>query len=178
MSRIGKNPIPIPQGVEVKLDGSTLEVKGPKGSLTHIIPEGISLQIEDGIISVKRNGDAKRIRSLHGLTRTLIANMVTGVTQGFEKRLEIVGIGYRANLQARTLQLSLGYSHPVIYSIPENIEVVVERQTNITVKGIDKQHVGSVAAEIRSFKPPDPYKGKGIRYANEYVRLKVGKAKA
>lgn len=178
MSRIGKNPIPIPQGVEVKLDGSTLEVKGPKGSLTHIIPEGISLQIEDGIISVKRNGDAKRIRSLHGLTRTLIANMVTGVTQGFEKRLEIVGIGYRANLQARTLQLSLGYSHPVIYPIPENIEVVVERQTNITVKGIDKQKVGQVAAEIRAFRKPEPYKGKGIRYVGEGIRRKATKAKA
>ncbi|MBW2039357.1 MAG: 50S ribosomal protein L6 [Deltaproteobacteria bacterium] len=177
MSRIGKTPIPVPQGVEVKLEGSTLEVKGPKGTLSHTIPEGIFLQTEDGMIYVKRNGDAKRVRSLHGLTRTLIANIVTGVTQGFEKRLEIVGIGYRANLQGRTLQLSLGYSHPVTYSLPEGIEVVMEGQTKITVKGIDKQKVGQAAAEIRGFRRPEPYKGKGIRYAGEQIRRKAVKAK-
>ncbi|OGP52813.1 MAG: 50S ribosomal protein L6 [Deltaproteobacteria bacterium RBG_13_52_11] len=177
MSRIGKAPIPVPQGVEVKQAGSAVEVKGPRGTLSQTIPMGISFQVEGEMLHVKRNGDAKQVRSLHGLVRTLIANMVTGVTQGFEKRLEIVGIGYRANLQGRNLQLSLGYSHPVIYSIPEGIEVAVEKQTNITITGIDKQKVGQVAAEIRNFKKPEPYKGKGIRYVGEQVRRKAGKAK-
>ena len=178
MSRIGKAPIPIPQGVEIKRAGSTVEVKGPKGTLSYTIPEGVSIQVEDGVIHVTRKGNAKRERSLHGLSRTLIANMVTGVTAGFEKALEIVGIGYRAALQGRNLQLSLGYSHPVIYPVPEGIEVEVDKQNKITVKGIDKQQVGQVAAEIRSFRKPEPYKGKGIRYVGEYVRRKAGKAKA
>lgn len=178
MSRIGKAPIPIPQGVEITQAGSAVEVKGPKGAMSHTIPVGISLQVADGVIHVKRDGDAKRMRSLHGLTRTLIANMVTGVTQGFEKGLEIVGIGYRANLQGRNLQLSLGYSHPVIYPLPEGIEVVVEKQNKLTVTGIDKQKVGQAAAEIRSFRKPEPYKGKGIKYIGEQIRRKAGKAKA
>lgn len=178
MSRIGTAPIPIPQGVEIKQAGPAVEVKGPKGALSHTLPVGISLQVEDGVVHVKRDGDAKRMRSLHGLTRTLIANMVTGVTQGFEKGLEIVGIGYRANLQGRNLQLSLGYSHPVIYPLPEGIEVVVEKQNKLTVTGIDKQKVGQVAAEIRSFRKPEPYKGKGIKYIGEQIRRKAGKAKA
>ena len=178
MSRIGRAPIPIPQGVEINRAGSTVEVKGPKGALSHTIPEGISIQVEEGMIHVKRKGDAKRERSLHGLSRTLIANMVTGVTAGFEKGLEIVGIGYRAALQGRNLQLSLGYSHPVTYPIPDGIEVDVDKQNKITVKGIDKQKVGQVAAEIRSFRKPEPYKGKGIRYIGEQVRRKAGKAKA
>jgi large subunit ribosomal protein L6 len=177
MSRIGKAPILLPQGVELKRAGSTVQVKGPKGTLSHTIPAGISLQIADGIIYVKRKGEAKQVRSLHGLSRTLIANMVTGVTEGFEKGLEIVGIGYRANLQGRNLHLSLGYSHPVIYPIPEGIELVVEKQNKIMVQGIDKQKVGQVAAEIRSFRKPEPYKGKGIRYIGEQVRRKAGKAK-
>jgi large subunit ribosomal protein L6 len=178
MSRIGRAPISVPQGVEVKQAGSALEVKGPKGILSQHIPTGISLEIGVGVIHVKRKGDAKRVRSLHGLMRTLIANMVTGVTQGFEKGLEIVGIGYRANVQGKNLQLSLGYSHPVLYAIPEGIELVVEKQNKITVKGTDKQKVGQVAAEIRSFRKPEPYKGKGIRYIGEQVRRKAGKAKA
>ena len=178
MSRIGKAPIPIPQGVEIKRAGSTVQVKGPKGTLSHTIPASISLQVSDGIIYVKRKGEAKQVRSLHGLSRTLIANMVTGVIQGFEKGLEIVGIGYRANLQGRNLHLSLGYSHPVIYPIPEGIEVVVEKQNKIIVQGIDKQKVGQVAAEIRSFRKPEPYKGKGIRYIGEQVRRKAGKTAA
>ena len=178
MSRIGKASILIPQGVEINRAGSTVEVKGPKGTLSHTIPEGVSIQVKDGVIHVKRKGDAKRERSLHGLSRTLIANMVTGVTAGFEKGLEIVGIGYRAALQDRNLQLSLGYSHPVIYPVPEGIEVEIDKQNKITVKGIDKQQVGQVAAEIRSFRKPEPYKGKGIRYVGEYVRRKAGKAKA
>ena len=177
MSRIGKAPIPIPNGVEVKQAGSIMEVKGPKGTLSQTIPNGIVLQVEGGVINVKRQEDTKHVRSLHGLLRTLITNMVTGVTEGFNKRLEIVGIGYRANLQGRNLQLSLGYSHPVNYAIPEGIEVVVDKQTAITVMGIDKQKVGQVAAEIRGFKKPEPYKGKGIRYVGEQVRRKAGKAK-
>jgi large subunit ribosomal protein L6 len=177
MSRIGKAPIPVPKGVEVKQAGSIMEVKGPKGTLSQTIPNGIVLQVEGGVINVKRQEDTKHVRSLHGLLRTLITNMVTGVTEGFNKRLEIVGIGYRANLQGRNLQLSLGYSHPVNYAIPEGIEVVVDKQTAITVTGIDKQKVGQVAAEIRGFKKPEPYKGKGIRYVGEQVRRKAGKAK-
>lgn len=178
MSRIGRAPIAVPQGVEVKQAGSAVQVKGPKGVLSQTIPTGISLEIEAGVVHVKRKGDAKRMRSLHGLIRTLIANMVTGVTQGFEKGLEIVGIGYRANVQGKNLQLSLGYSHTVLYPIPEGIELVIEKQNKITVKGIDKQKVGQVAAEIRSFRKPEPYKGKGIRYIDEQVRRKAGKAKA
>ncbi len=178
MSRIGKSPITVPQGVEVKQAGSAVEVKGPKGQLSQQIPSGISLEIGAGVVHVKRKGDAKTMRSLHGLMRTLIANMVTGVTKGFEKELEIVGIGYRANVQGKSLQLNLGYSHPVLYPIPQGIELAVEKQTRITVKGMDKQKVGQVAAEIRGFKKPEPYKGKGIRYIGEEVRKKAGKAKA
>jgi large subunit ribosomal protein L6 len=177
MSRIGKAPIPVPKGVEVRQAGAAVEVKGPRGTLAQTMPAGISFQVEAGMLHVKREGNAKKVRSLHGLVRTLIANMVTGVTKGFEKRLEIVGIGYRATLQGRSLQLSLGYSHPVNYAIPEGIEVGVEKQTTITITGIDKQKVGQVAAEIRSFKKPEPYKGKGIRYVGELVRRKAGKAK-
>jgi large subunit ribosomal protein L6 len=177
MSRIGKAPITVPKGVEVKQSGSSMEVKGPKGALSQAIPSGIALQIDGGVITVKRQDDTKPMRSLHGLLRTLIANMVTGVTEGFSKRLEIVGIGYRANLQGRNLQLSLGYSHPINYAIPDGIEVAVDKQTAITVTGVDKQKVGQVAAEIRSFKKPEPYKGKGIRYVGEQVRRKAGKAK-
>jgi large subunit ribosomal protein L6 len=178
MSRVGKVPIPIPKDVKITLTDSILKVVGPKGQLSHRIPSEIAVSIEPEQLMVKRPDDHRTTRSLHGLTRVLVANMITGVTQGFEKKLEIQGIGYRADLQGNTLRLALGFSHPVLFPLPEGIKVEVDRQTSITVKGIDKQHVGSVAAEIRSFKPPDPYKGKGIRYANEYVRLKVGKAKA
>jgi large subunit ribosomal protein L6 len=178
MSRVGKVPIPIPKDVKITLTDSILKVVGPKGQLSHRIPSEIAVFIEPEQLMVKRPDDHRTTRSLHGLTRVLVANMITGVTQGFEKKLEIQGIGYRADLQGKTLRLTLGFSHPVLFPLPEGVKVEVERQTSITVKGIDKQQVGSVAAKIRSFKPPDPYKGKGIRYANEYVRLKVGKAKA
>jgi len=178
MSRIGKSPITVPQGVEVRQTGAAVEVKGPKGQLAQRLPAGISLEIGAGVVQVKRKGDAKAMRSLHGLIRTLIANMVLGVTKGFEKELEIVGIGYRAAVQGKNLQLSLGYSHPVVYPIPQGIELAVDKQTRITVKGIDKQKVGQVAAEIRGFKKPEPYKGKGIRYIGEEIRKKAGKAKA
>jgi len=178
VSRIGKVPISIPNEVKVKLTDSILEVVGPSGQLTHRIPSEIQISIEPEQILVKRPNDHRTTRSLHGLTRVLIANMITGVTQGFEKRLEIQGIGFRADLQGKVLRLTLGFSHPILFPLPEGVKVEVERQTSIKVKGIDKQLVGSVAAQIRSLKPPEPYKGKGIRYADEYVKLKVGKAKA
>jgi large subunit ribosomal protein L6 len=178
VSRIGKVPIPIPKDVKVKLTDSILEAVGPTGRLTHRIPPEIQISIEPEQIVVKRPNDHRTTRCLHGLTRALIANMITGVTQGFEKRLEIQGIGYRADLQGNALRLTLGFSHPVLFPLPEGVKVEVERQTSIKVKGIDKQLVGSVAAQIRSLKPPEPYKGKGIRYVGEYVKLKVGKTKA
>ena len=178
MSRIGKVPIPIPKDVKVKRTDSILEAVGPTGRLTHRIPPEIQISIEPEQIVVKRPNDHRTTRCLHGLTRALIANMITGVTQGFEKRLEIQGIGYRADLQGNVLRLTLGFSHPVLFPLPEGVKVEVERQTSIKVKGIDKQLVGSVAAQIRSLKPPEPYKGKGIRYVGEYVKLKVGKTKA
>lgn len=178
MSRVGKVPIPIPKDVKVKLTDSILEVVGPTGRLTHRIPSEIQISIEPEQIVVKRPNNHRTSRSLHGLTRALIANMITGVTHGFEKRLEIQGIGYRAGLQGNVLHLALGFSHPVLFPLPEGVNVEVERQTSIKVKGIDKQLVGSVAAQIRSLKPPEPYKGKGIRYVDEYVKLKVGKTKA
>ena len=178
MSRIGKIPIPIPKDVKVKIIDSILEVVGPRGRLTHRIPSEIQISIKPEQIVVTRPNNHRTTRSLHGLSRVLIANMVTGVTRGFEKRLEIQGIGYRADLQGNIIRLTLGFSHPVLFHLPEGIKVEVEKQTNIKVGGIDKQLVGSVAAQIRSLKPPEPYKGKGIRYADEYVKLKVGKAKA
>jgi len=178
VSRVGKVPIPIPKDVKVKLTDSILEVVGPTGRLSHRIPSEIQISIEPEQIVVKRPNDHRTTRCLHGLTRALIANMITGVTQGFEKRLEIQGIGYRADLQGNVLRLTLGFSHPVLFPLPEGVKVEVERQTSIKVKGIDKQLVGSVAAQIRSLKPPEPYKGKGIRYVGEYVKLKVGKTKA
>ena len=178
MSRVGKTPIPIPKDVKVKRIDSILEVVGPRGRLTHRIPLEIQISIEPEQIVVTRPNDHRTTRSLHGLSRVLVANMITGVTRGFEKRLEIQGIGYRADLQGNILRLTLGFSHPVLFPLPEGITVEVEKQTSIKVVGIDKQLVGSVAAQIRSLKPPEPYKGKGIRYADEYVKLKVGKAKA
>jgi large subunit ribosomal protein L6 len=178
VSRIGKVPIPIPKEVKVKLTDSILEVVGPSGRLTHRIPSEIQISIEPEQIVVTRPNNHRITRSFHGLTRVLIANMITGVTQGFEKRLEIQGIGYRADLQEKVLRMTLGFSHPVLFPLPEGVKVEVERQTSIKVKGIDKQLVGSVAAQIRALKPPEPYKGKGIRYADEYVKLKVGKTKA
>lgn len=177
MSRIGRKPIPIPQGVEVKLEGEQVMVKGPKGVLSQRVLPEIEVKVLDGEVRVERKVETRRARALHGLMRSLIANMVHGVTQGFEKRLEIVGVGYRAQLEGRTLRLALGYSHPVLYPIPEGIDIEVPQPTKIVVKGIDKQKVGQVAAEIRALREPDSYKGKGIRYEGEVVRLKVGKGR-
>ena len=176
MSRIGKQPIEIPSGVEVSLDGTQVTVKGPRGTLEQSFHREIRIVKEDGAIRVERPDDEGFHRALHGLTRTLIANMVEGVTKGFEKRLEIVGVGYRAALRGQDLELQVGYSHPVAVPKPEGIEFEVPAPTRIVVRGSDKQQVGEVAANIRKVRKPEPYKGKGIRYEGEYVRKKAGKA--
>ena len=178
MSRIGKLPIPVPTGVEVSLDESVVTVKGPKGTLTHTVAAPIAVAREDdGSIAVRRPNDERVARSLHGLTRTLIANMVTGVTDGYEKRLEIVGVGYRVLSKGPTqLEFQLGYSHSITFNAPDGITFAVESPTRLGVQGIDKQVVGEVAANIRKLRKPEPYKGKGVRYAGEQIRRKVGKA--
>lgn len=178
MSRIGKKPIPVPKDVKVAVHGKVVEAQGPKGGLSHTVHEQLSVELSDGQLVVRRASDDRRAKALHGLHRALLANMLRGVREGFEKRLEIVGIGYRAQLQGRLLTLSLGYSHPVVYPLPEGIQVEVERQTQITVRGIDKALVGQVAADIRALRRPDPYKGKGIKYADEVIRKKLGKTGA
>ncbi len=176
MSRIGKQPIPVPSGVEVKIDGSTVTVKGPKGELTQTFSDVVSIELVDGEILVTRPDDSRTARSLHGLTRTLVANMVTGVSEGFTKNLEIVGVGYRAAMKGKDLELQLGFSHPVVVEAEPGITFEVPQPTKITVSGIDKQQVGQVAADIRKWRKPEPYKGKGVRYEGEYVRRKLGKA--
>ena len=176
MSRIGKHPVAIPAGVEVKLEaGNVITVNGPKGTLTRKLADDMNIAVEDGQVVVTRPNDLKRSKALHGLTRTLINNMVIGVTNGYEKVLEINGVGYRAAKSGKKLTLSLGYSHPVEMTDPEGIETVVDGTTKIIVKGIDKEKVGQFAAEIRTKRPPEPYKGKGIKYADEHIRRKVGK---
>ncbi len=176
MSRIGKLPIPVPAGVEVKIDGAVVEVKGPKGTLTHTVPAPIQIVLEEGTIVVSRPDDERTSRSLHGLTRTLIANNIQGVTEGFSKGLEIVGTGYRVTQKGDALEFALGYSHSITVEPPVGISFVVEGNTKLTVVGIDKQAVGEVAANIRKLRKPEPYKGKGVRYAGEVVRRKAGKA--
>jgi len=177
MSRIGKLPVVVPSGVNVTLESNGVRVKGPKGELHHaILARVVDVKVEDGSVRVERKGDAKEHRSAHGLTRTLIANMVEGVSKGFRKSLEIQGVGYRVAKSGEKLNLSLGFSHPVVFEAPKGIALSVEGQNRIHIDGIDKQAVGQVAAEIRSLRPPEPYKGKGIRYAGEHVRKKLGKA--
>jgi len=175
MSRIGREPINVPAGVEIKIDGQHVTVKGPKGQLSRDLNPAVNVALSDGVISVTRPSDSATHRSLHGLTRTLVANMVTGITTGFEKRLDIVGVGYRAAMKGTDLEVQAGYSHPVVVNAPANIEFEVPAPTQIVVKGIDKQQVGQVAADIRAIRKPEPYKGKGIRYQGEVVRRKVGK---
>lgn len=176
MSRIGKLPVAVPAGVEVKIgEDNLLTVKGPKGTLERKLSADMHIAMEDGQIVVTRPNDLKRNKALHGLTRTLIFNMIVGVTQGYEKTLEINGVGYRAAKSGKKLTLTLGYSHPVEMIDPDGIETVVDGQTKIIVKGIDKEKVGQFAAEIRTKRPPEPYKGKGIKYADEHIRRKVGK---
>ncbi len=176
MSRIGKTPIPIPSGVTVKIDGNTSVVKGPKGEHKQHVPEGLTFEENDGQLTISRPDDSKPVRAKHGLVRALIANQVRGVTEGFEKKLEIIGVGYRAAVKGKVLDLQLQFSHPVNYPIPDDITITCTDATHITVAGIDKQRVGQVAAEIRSYRKPEPYKGKGIRYVGEYVIRKAGKA--
>jgi large subunit ribosomal protein L6 len=175
MSRIGKKPIEIPEGVSVEIGEGEVTVKGPKGELHQAVSPAMRIEQSNGAVSVERPTDRGEHRSLHGLTRSLIANMVEGVTDGFEKRLQIQGVGYRARLQGKALELAVGFSHPVSIPAPEGIEFEVPQPTEVVVRGIDKQLVGEVAARIRKQRPPEPYKGKGIRYAGEYVRRKVGK---
>ncbi|WP_129336899.1 50S ribosomal protein L6 [Cellulomonas endophytica] len=177
MSRIGRIPVPVPAGVEVSIDGPQITVKGPKGSLTHTVPAPLAVERSDeGALVVSRPDDERLSKSLHGLTRTLLANLVTGVTEGYTKRLEIVGTGYRVTAKGTDLEFALGFSHPVVVPAPEGITFAVEAPTRFSVQGIDKQQVGEVAANIRKIRKPEPYKGKGVRYAGENVRRKVGKA--
>lgn len=178
MSRIGRKPIPVPAGVTVTVDGSTVAVKGPKGQITRTFRPEMTVRVDGGVVTVERPSDQKEHRALHGLTRALLANMVQGVTDGFRRSLDIVGVGYRAEKKGSALVLSVGYSHPVTYPQPEGITISTPSPTNIVVEGIDKQKVGQVAAEIRAVRPPEPYKGKGIRYTGEQVRRKAGKAGA
>ena len=176
MSRVGQAPITVPDGVTVTLMDGGVQVKGPKGELSRSVPEGIKVAQEDGVLTVTREGDARDVKALHGLIRSLIANMVAGVTQGFEKSLEIHGVGYRAAKQGNDIELSVGFSHTVRKAAPSGIEFEVPTPTRITVRGIDKELVGQTAAEIRAIKKPEPYKAKGIRYEGEHVRRKGGKA--
>jgi large subunit ribosomal protein L6 len=176
MSRIGKLPITVPAGVDVTIDGRTVSVKGPKGTLTHTVAEPITVERdEDGTLAVRRPDDERRSRSLHGLSRTLVFNMIVGVTQGYEKKMEIHGVGYRVAAKGSDLEFALGYSHPVPVKAPAGISFAVETPTRFSVTGIDKQQVGEVAANIRKLRKPDPYKGKGVRYSGEKIRRKVGK---
>ena len=175
MSRIGKKPVPIPSGVKVQVEGSLVRAEGPKGKLSQPIPPGLQAAVDGGRVTIARQGDDRRIRALHGLARALVANMVNGVKDGFEKKLDIVGIGYRAQTQGRNIHISLGYSHPVIFPLPEGITVEIDKQTAITLRGADKSLLGQTAARLRALRRPDPYKGKGIKYADEVIRRKVGK---
>jgi large subunit ribosomal protein L6 len=177
MSRIGKLPIPVPSGVKVDISGRALTVTGPKGTLNHTLPEVIGVeQGEDGTLQVLRPDDERESKALHGLTRTLVSNMVTGVTEGYVKKLEIVGVGYRVTAKGQNLEFALGFSHPVVITPPDGISFAVESPTKFSVQGIDKQKVGEIAANIRKIRKPEPYKGKGVRYEGERVRRKVGKA--
>ena len=176
MSRIGKRPITIPSKVTVDINGSHVAVKGPKGELSRVLPDAVTVEKEGETVLVKRKDESRSSRQLHGLSRTLVANMVDGVSQGFQKRLEIQGVGYRAQVQGRNLVLSMGFSHPVQIEPPAGIQLEVQNNTNVIVSGFDKELVGNMAAKIRDVRPPEPYKGKGIRYAGEVVRRKAGKA--
>ncbi|MGJ4883127.1 MULTISPECIES: 50S ribosomal protein L6 [unclassified Bradyrhizobium] len=177
MSRIGKKPVAVPSGVTASVDGQTVKMKGPKGQLQFIVHDDVDVKFENGQVKVAPRSETKRARSLYGTARAQIANLVEGVTKGFEKKLEITGVGYRAAMQGKNLQLALGYSHDVVYQIPEGITIAVPKPTEITVTGIDPQRVGQVAAEIRAYRPPEPYKGKGVKYAGEFIFRKEGKKK-
>lgn len=177
MSRIGKKPIPVPKGVDITLSDRLVEVKGPRGSLSQLLPPGVTMALEDGQI-VTSVGEAREQRKFHGLGRTLVANAVQGVSEGFKRELDIVGVGYRAEVKGRDVHFALGYSHPVVFPLPQGIDVAVEKQTHLIVSGIDKQLVGQVAANMRTLRKPDPYKQKGVRYTGEVLKKKAGKAGA
>ncbi|PTW61567.1 LSU ribosomal protein L6P [Breoghania corrubedonensis] len=177
MSRIGKKAVPVPNGVTATIDGQKVEVKGPKGQLDFVLNEFVVAEMTDDGIKVDPRDDSNEARAMWGMSRTMVQNLVTGVASGFEKKLEISGVGYRAQLQGKNLQLALGFSHDVVYEVPEGINVVCPKPTEIVVTGIDKQKVGQVAAEIREYRPPEPYKGKGVRYAGEFIVRKEGKKK-
>jgi len=176
MSRIGKKPIPVPAGVKVRVADGVVYAEGPKGKVSQVLVAGIGAEANDNQLQVTRQDDERQTRASHGLMRALIANAVQGVSQGFTKTLDIVGVGFRAEVKGKQLHMALGYSHPVVFAIPQGIDVAVEKNTRITVSGPDRQQVGQVASEIRNLRPPDPYKGKGVRYSDERLRLKVGKA--
>jgi len=176
MSRIGRLPIPLPSGVQFSESDGAVTVKGPKGELRSALPANVSVALDGGQIVVQRDSDARQARANHGLARALVNNMVVGVSTGFEKKLEVIGIGYRAEVKGSALVMNLGYSHPIEFPVPQGISISVDKQNKITVAGIDKQQVGQVAAVIRAFRKPDHYKGKGVRYANEHVRIKTGKS--
>jgi large subunit ribosomal protein L6 len=177
MSRIGKKPVPVPSGVTANIEGQTVKVKGPKGALQVVLHDDVEVKMESGAVKVDPRSETKRARAMWGTSRTLVANLITGVTKGFERKLEITGVGYRASVQGKNLQLALGYSHDVVFPIPEGITIVASKPTELMVSGIDRQKVGQVAAEIRGFRPPEPYKGKGVKYAGEYIFRKEGKKK-
>jgi len=177
MSRIGKKPIAVPSGITAKVAGQTVKVKGPKGALEIVLHDDVTVKLDGGRIKIDPRNETKRARAQWGTSRTLVANLIAGVTKGFEQRLEINGVGYRAAVQGKNLQLALGYSHDVVYSIPEGITITVPKPTEITVAGMDAQRVGQVAAEIRAYRPPEPYKGKGVKYAGEFIFRKEGKKK-
>jgi large subunit ribosomal protein L6 len=177
MSRIGKKAVAVPAGVTASVEGQTVSIKGPKGSLQLVLPEEVTAKVENGSVKVDPRSDSKRARSMWGTSRTLVSNLVAGVTKGFEHKLEITGVGYRATLQGKNLQIALGYSHDVNFTVPEGITVTLPKATEIVIAGIDKQKVGQLAAEIRASRPPEPYKGKGVRYAGEYIFRKEGKKK-
>ena len=177
MSRIGKKPVAVPSGVTASVDGQTVKVKGPKGQLQFIVHDDVEVKFENGQVKVAPRSETKRARSLYGTARAQIANLVEGVTKGFEKKLEITGVGYRAAMQGKNLQLALGYSHDVVYPIPAGIAIATPKPTEVVISGIDRQKVGQVAAEIRAFRKPEPYQGKGVKYANEFIFRKEGKKK-
>ena len=177
MSRIGKRAVTVPSGVTANVEGQTVKVKGPKGALSLVLDENLSAKLEGNALQISKRNDGARAKSMWGTSRTLVNNLMTGVTKGFERKLEITGVGYRAAVQGKNLQLALGYSHDVVYPIPEGITVATPKPTEIVITGTDRKKVGQVAAEIREYRPPEPYKGKGVRYANEYIFRKEGKKK-
>jgi large subunit ribosomal protein L6 len=177
MSRIGKRPVPVPSGITATVEGQTVKLKGPKGALSTVVPDDVDVKLDDSRIKVDPRNNTKRARAQWGTSRTLIANLIAGVSKGFERRLEINGVGYRAAVQGKNLQLALGYSHDIVYPIPEGITIATPRPVEIVISGADRQKVGQVAAEIREYRPPEPYKGKGIKYSDERIFRKEGKKK-